>query len=159
GGHDSPSDGLCLMEAVAYVRGIPHTDHPACVSEYLGQFGRTLNDGLDDATRQRLVRLIPLLPGTAGDGLDGRPPWMAADYTARVLTARWWDRAGLADHAKALRSLPPIVDQDSYDAAYGPVASARNACWEFRKGRWDTIRAQVREAMQQQAAAAVDAAA
>lgn len=26
GGHDSPEKGLCLMEAVAYVRGIPHLE-------------------------------------------------------------------------------------------------------------------------------------
>ena len=31
GSHPSPDDGLCVMEAAAWVAGEPHSDHPACV--------------------------------------------------------------------------------------------------------------------------------
>lgn len=59
GAHRSPEEGLCLLEAVAYVRGIPHTDHPPCVSPVLGAFGRCFNDNVDDDFRQQLTVLIP----------------------------------------------------------------------------------------------------
>ncbi|NUR19372.1 MAG: hypothetical protein HOQ12_07535, partial [Gemmatimonadaceae bacterium] len=32
GGHASPADGLCVMEAAAYFAREPHSDRPACVS-------------------------------------------------------------------------------------------------------------------------------
>ena len=154
GGHETPGDGLCLMEAVAYVRGIPHTDHPACVSEYLGEFGRTLNDRLPDDARQGLIRLIPLLPGTASDGLDERRRWIAADYSTRTLAPKWLDRAGLTEHAETLRSLPPIVDRDTYNGAYSATSAARDAAWDLRSQRLDAIRARVREALAERPAAA-----
>jgi hypothetical protein len=48
GGHSNPGSGVCLLEAVAYVAGELHTDHPQCASEILGAFGRNLNDVLPD---------------------------------------------------------------------------------------------------------------
>ncbi len=36
GGHDDPGQGLCLLEAAAYLAGEKHSDHPACVSPILG---------------------------------------------------------------------------------------------------------------------------
>ena len=40
GGHKSADDGMCLMEAVAYVAGEPHSDSPACASPILASIGR-----------------------------------------------------------------------------------------------------------------------
>src|SRR6516162_7899389 len=68
GAHNDRSDGLCLLEAVAWWSGETHTDHPACVSPILGAYGRAINDLLPPAKRQQLRQLIPLLPGTAADG-------------------------------------------------------------------------------------------
>lgn len=84
GAHSSFEDGHCLMEAVAFVAGEPHTDHPACASPLLGEFGRALNDVLDDESRQQLVPLVPRLVGTAGDGRDQARGLMAADWLIRV---------------------------------------------------------------------------
>jgi len=156
-----PDDEMCIMEALAYVRGIPHTDHPACVSTYLGAFGRTLNDRLPDDARQQLVRLIPLLPGTAEDGLDERRRWIAADYSTRALAPKWLDRAGLTGHAETLRSLPPIVNRDTYNGAYSAASAVRDAAWELRCQRFDAIQARVRGALAERpdADAAADAAA
>jgi hypothetical protein len=162
GGHDapdSPDDEMCLMEAVAYVLGIPHTDHPPCVSGWLGSLGRSLNDRLPTEARQLLIPLIPLLPGTAGDGLDERRRWLAANYSTRTLAPKWLDRAGLTDHAAALRALPEIVDEDTYDAAYPTVRAARDAAWKLRSERYGTIRARVRESLKDRPAVTVAAAA
>ena len=70
GRHSSPGEGMCLMEAVAYVAREKHSDHPRCVSPVLGTFGRYLNDVLPDIERQLMVALIPDLLRTADDGGD-----------------------------------------------------------------------------------------
>lgn len=57
GAHFSLDDGLCVMEAVAYVAGEPWSDHPKCACPVLGAFMRAWNDGLPtDEDRTRLLR-------------------------------------------------------------------------------------------------------
>ncbi|MEZ5421018.1 MAG: hypothetical protein R2708_27265, partial [Vicinamibacterales bacterium] len=65
GGHHGPDDGMCVMEAVAFVAGEPWSDHPACACPVIGAFLRAWNDGLPDDERDRLLRpLIPRLINT-----------------------------------------------------------------------------------------------
>lgn len=52
GGHSSPHDDLCLLEATAFVAGVPHSDHPACVSPSIAALGRR-----DHATVLHGIRL------------------------------------------------------------------------------------------------------
>jgi hypothetical protein len=153
GAHQSPDAGMCLMEAVAYIRGIKHTDRPACVSPFLGDVGRSLNDRLDDTHRQKLIPYIPLLPGTASDGLDDVRQAMARDYTIRVVTPKWLDKAGLTEHASTLRDLPQIVDEATHRAARPAVEAARRACWDIRSQRYGRIKTAVREALANRPAA------
>ena len=70
GKHDSRADGVCLLEAVAWYASEDHSDAPVCVSPVLRIYGTRLNDVLPDGRRQELKPLIPVLVGTAGDGLD-----------------------------------------------------------------------------------------
>jgi hypothetical protein len=105
GSHRSPEEGLCLMEAVAWFRGQPHGDRPACVSPVLGAYGRSLNDSLTDQARQGLIRFIPRMPGTAGDGLDRARLDVLTRWAVRSWAARWLDLAGLREDAARLRSL------------------------------------------------------
>src|SRR5207342_3207074 len=83
GAHNDFRDGICLLEAVAYVAGEPWTDHPSCVDPVLGAFGRAWNDGLpDDETRDRLLKpFIPRLIGTAASpDIQDQRAFMAADW-------------------------------------------------------------------------------
>src|SRR4051812_30980843 len=80
GGHKSPKDGMCLMEAVAYLRRQPFSDHPQCVAEPVAAFGRSLNDLLPDDKRQQLIAFIPDVVGTTGDKKDDRRAWIAIDW-------------------------------------------------------------------------------
>src|SRR5258708_11619244 len=73
GSHENRDAGLCLMEAVAWFAGRPHSDKPPCVSPVLGAYGRSLNDVLPDIPRQELKQFIPQLPGTAGGGEEATP--------------------------------------------------------------------------------------
>jgi len=132
GGHNSPDEGLCLLEAVAYVRGVEHTDRPRCVSEVLGTYGRALNDCLPHEPRQQLKPFIVLLPGTAHDGLDEQRSYLALDWLIRTWTPAWLDVAGLSQEATALRGLRRIVDLVTAEEARPVVLAARDnaaAAW------------------------------
>src|SRR5438045_4740109 len=107
GSHGSPSEGLCVMEAVAYFAGREHTDAPPCVSPVIAAFARAWNDGLDDKSRQMLKPYIFRMMNTATTAEDEeRRAWLATDWLARVFAPAWLDLAGLGSHAKSLRDLP-----------------------------------------------------
>lgn len=109
GKHKSPDEGMCLMEAVAYLVGETHSDHPQCVSPVLATFGRSLNDMLQGYQRQELISLIPSLPGTVDDGLDERRGFTALDWMARTWLPAWLDLVP-SEYASTLRDMDRIVD-------------------------------------------------
>lgn len=117
--HTTPDDGVCLMEAVSLFAGEPFSDHPKCASPVLTDFGISLNDRWDDAARQKLIPLIPLIVGTRDDQDEARG-YLALDWLIRTYTPAWLDLAGLTVEAAGLRSLPRIVDLAAVESA-GPV--------------------------------------
>jgi hypothetical protein len=147
GSHRDRSNGLCLLEAVAWWAGEPHTDRPACVSPVLAGFGRDLNDVLPDDRRQELVRFVPLLPGTNRDGKDETRGYLALDWLIRVFTPAFLDlRPELADAAAELRSLAPIVDLPTARTAGPVVRSARQRASAAGDAAWDAARDAARAA-------------
>lgn len=115
GGHNGPTAGHCLMEAVSMFAREPFTDEPRCVSPVLRIFGMRLNDVLDDDKRQTLRPYIPRLVGTAGDGLDEARSYMALDWLIRVYTPTW------------LRLVPALTGQADLLAQQGPIRSLEDA--------------------------------
>jgi hypothetical protein len=66
GGHTDCEDGMCAMEALAFIAGIPHTDRPACCAESVTMACQRLNDSADsDEERQKLKPLLPRVLNTA----------------------------------------------------------------------------------------------
>ena len=134
GSHQSPDEGVCLMEAVAWLAREPHSDKPNCVCPVLGAFGRGLNDRLDVERRGRLKPLIPALVGTASDGHADARGFMAMDWIVRTYTPAWLRLARLDTEADGLQALPEIADaatlrgaQEMLDAARNSAAAARAA--------------------------------
>jgi len=130
GAHGSPTDGLCLMEAAAYVAGREHGDHPPCVSPVIASFGRAWNDALDDKDRQMLKPLIPDILNTATTSADEETrAWMATDWLVRTFTPAWLDLAAengqpqLKTHADALRNLDALTS-DALARKAQPIISA-----------------------------------
>lgn len=164
GAHSDPAAGMCLMEAVAYVQGEPHTDHPACVSPVLGVYGRALNDALPDELRQRLVLYIDRLPGTAGDGRDERRGYIALDWLIRTYLPAWLDLSPhLTEHSERVRALPTIVSRETAEQAGAVLAAAwaaaRDAAEpEHAAAAGDAARAATGDAAWVTSAAARDAA-
>jgi hypothetical protein len=144
GSHETRDAGMCLLEAVAWWAEETHGDHPACVSPVLGGFGRNLNDLLPQDKRQQLVPLIPLLPGTADDGLDEPRRFLALDWLIRTYTPAWLDLAGLGAEAAALRDFRRIADLAAAQQVRPHVLAARDkaaAAWDAAgDAAWDAAR-------------------
>lgn len=147
GAHDSYDDGMCAMEAAAWLAEEDHSDHPACVSPVLGSFLRSLNDSLDDDARQALKPYLPRVIGTAGDGHDEERAWMATDWLIRECAPTWLDLAGMGDHASALRDRPPIDGKSRAEEAMSALRAARAAAWDAAwAAAWAAARAAAQDA-------------
>jgi hypothetical protein len=126
GSHARPEDGVCLMEAVAWVAGEAHSDHPACACPVLAAFGRQLNDRLRDEERDLLVRFVPRLVGSRATAAVERERMFAlADAAVRRFLPFALEAAGRDADAARLRGLAPIVDRAS--ALKGQKAAAAYA--------------------------------
>lgn len=127
GSHSDPEAGVCLLEAVAWVAGEPHSDHPACVCPVLAAFGRRLNDTLPHDRRQELRPLITLLPGTAGDSHAEERAFMAMDWIVRTYTPTWMKLAGLVQEAQDLLDVPAVTSTETLTSAIEPLRAAAAA--------------------------------
>lgn len=77
GGHRTSEEGMCLMEAVAYVAGETHSWRPQCACLVLTEYAANLNDAIkNDDLRNRLLK--PLIPKLVNSRVE----------SPEVLTAR-----------------------------------------------------------------------
>jgi hypothetical protein len=119
---------VCAMEAVAWLAGEPHTDHPECVSPVIGEFVRSWNDAMNDTDRQILKPLLPRLIGTRGSAAqESQRAWMALDWLCRVSVPAWLRLAGLHVEATAIEATAPIVDTATAQAAQEALSAGRKA--------------------------------
>jgi hypothetical protein len=147
GAHKKPTDGMCVMEAVAFVAGEQFSDHPACASPILGTFLRSWNDTLDDETRQRLKPYIPRLIGTnTGIADEEIRAWMITDWLVREQTPVWLELAGLKDEAGQLRNLPALTSAEIAVACQSVIDNARSKAAAARAAAWDAAWAAARAA-------------
>jgi hypothetical protein len=187
GSHRSFDEGVCAMEAAAWIAGEEHTDRPSCVSPVIAAFMRSWNDRLNDDARNRLLKpLIPLTVGTATSRSDDETrAWMATDWLARECAPAFLRLAGLTDQAQLLENLAaltgrddaitaqPILNDASKSAAAARAAAARRAwdaagaaaraaaarrAWDAARRAWDAAWDAARRARDAARAAARDAA-
>src|SRR6185503_7783981 len=126
GNHEDRSNGLCVMEAVAWAAGERHSDHPVCVSPVIASFLRRWNDDLDDEGRQILKPYIPRVIGTVGTQADETArAWMLTDWMVRVYTPAWLRLAKLDEQAIALEALPALLSAKEAHAAQPQLDAAR----------------------------------
>lgn len=144
GSHPTREKGMCVMEAVAFVAGLPHSDRPACACPALSAFARTLNDRWwpsDEARTEVMRPLIPMLVGSkASHETCLRRGYFFADRAVRELVpatveslATYREKLGRHDLAAMLRGIalklravPEIVDRCSRHRA---LASDATATW------------------------------
>jgi hypothetical protein len=118
--HETPEAGTCAMEVVAWLAGEKHSDRPRCACPVIGAYVRTVNDRLSDEDRQKLKPFLPRIAGSRDPlALQRRTEhfaWAAISLLSPVVL----DRAGLTEHASALRH---------FDKSKG-LAAAAAAAWE-----------------------------
>ena len=146
GTHPTPEDGRCAMEWVSHLAGEPHSDEPRCVSPVLRAYCTSLNDSLDDGTRQHLRPYLARTIGTMHDGLDEQRSWMALDWLIRTYAPTWLAAAGLTGAAHQLADLAPVTDASYLPEALLELQAARcdahAACpapWRRSTGRMDPM--------------------
>jgi hypothetical protein len=138
GSHDSPDEGMCVMEAVAFVAGEEHSDYPECASRVIGHFLRNWNDNLDDAGRQMLKPYVLRLVGTAASPeIEERRSWMALDWFIREMTPAWARLAKLTEHADKLEALDPILSTEAATKAQPVIDAAKQASAAAGAAAWD----------------------
>jgi hypothetical protein len=114
GSHGSFDDGVCAMEAVAWLAGEPHSDAPKCADPEITIVMIRLNDSMPDAMRNELLR--PLLPRLVGSRTNDtavrrRRAFVLADMACRVFAPLALGAVGYTDLAEELRALPGVIDE------------------------------------------------
>lgn len=128
GSHADPAEGMCAMEAAAWLAGEEHSDSPECVCPVLAVACRRANDDGDDTVRERLRSMLPVLIGTrSAIEIERRRAYVLTDTAVRVLAPATLDTAGLGAEAERLRALPPVVDQATARAAADAADAAAEA--------------------------------
>lgn len=132
GSHKTREEGMCAMEAVAWLAGEPHTDAPTCACPVVASAVRGLNDRIgDDDMRTRLLR--PLLVKVVGSRADTnttvRRGLVAADWAVRVLAPMALEAFGNRGSAVSLRACAPIVDRETARNAVATCAAAAYAAY------------------------------
>jgi hypothetical protein len=121
GSHRRREQGVCLMEAVAWMAGEKHSDRPQCADPVLAAYGRALNDRLRDDERQLLRPLIPKLIGTRGSSdLSRRRAFVIVDRYLRQDIAAFFrelPNKPRPDLAERFEALGPVVDGTSAERA------------------------------------------
>lgn len=144
GSHVNPEFGMCVMEAVAYVAGEPHSDRPKCASSVIGAFLRRWDDVLDDANRQRLKPFIlPLVNSKASAEIERKRAWLATDWIVRIGLPACLRLSRMEKQAKSLEMLAPLDGVNSRDAAWPTIQNVRKFTQSARTSALQTLRAEI----------------
>lgn len=133
GSHATRDEGMCAMEAVAWLAGEPHSFQPVCACPVIGAFVVCLNDRMSEEDRNSFLKpLLGRLVGSkASPVVEIRRAFVAADYAVRVFAPQALRAAGKDEIADKLQGLPKIVDRASAsvggDAASDASVAAASA--------------------------------
>ncbi len=157
GSHSTPEDGMCAMEAVAWMANEPHSDKPVCACPVIASVLRSWNDGMgsDDETRTRIISpLLSKVIGTrvptsaAGDAVLLKRMYLVVDWQIRVYAPAFLRAAGLNEAADSLALLPEVNNNERLMGALQPSSAA-----------WSAARSAARSAAESAARSAAESAA
>ena len=121
GSHRGSDGALCVMECVAYVAGVPHTDHPKCACPVITELATHVNDTGAADVRAALASRILRLAGSRGDDeVTARRASFLLDFVLRTLLPQGLSRfgdGGQAALAQAFSALNPVSTPADLKAA------------------------------------------
>ena len=133
GAHGDREQGMCAMEAVAWLAGEPHSDSPKCACRAISAVVIRFNDRLptDELRDEYLKPLIPQLLGSAStEDVYIKRGYVAADFAVRVIAPLALEAAGKTEYGAILRGLAQLVDKET-------CVKARDVIREwYPKGRY-----------------------
>lgn len=114
GKHASLEEGMCALEAAAWISGLPHSDTPENVCPIVAAYVRELNDVLREDARQSLKGFIPRLIGSVLNEVDlvDRRMYICVDVAVRSFAVMALEKAGLSKHAETVAALPEILTRE-----------------------------------------------
>jgi hypothetical protein len=132
---------MCVMEAVAWVAGEPHSDHPQCASPAIAAIMRLWNDRLpSDEAREKLKPFVAKLVGSRStEEVEARRWKMVETFSRTVALPAALELAGLVKEAEAVKAEPTLEN----------VRAARDAAWKLRRSKLDPLREQVRRKVEE----------
>jgi hypothetical protein len=114
GSHDSPRDGVCIVELASVIAGEPFSDHPRCVCKVIAAFLRSWNVRASHSARQRLLPYAQRVVGSRAARRVTRRrrdvclTWAGADLTGNVLSRAIW-RLAMRVRIFVLSGIGPAV--------------------------------------------------
>lgn len=130
-GSHAHRDGMCVMEAVAWVAGEPWTDSPECASPVIAGFMRVWNDTLPDDQRQMLKQwVLPMIRSRGSDAIEEKRAWMVADWLVGEIMPVWLRAAGLDGFAAKFVGVSAGRD-DVYDLLEDISSDLEPVCSDF----------------------------
>jgi hypothetical protein len=114
GKHDSPQDGVCVMELASMLADEPFSDHPQSVCPVIGAFLRAYNDRIDDGRRQDLYSYAAKVVGSRASANVQHA--RAERVSAWALELRWgrWLRRVVPARLQTLVQTPRVELLGSY---------------------------------------------
>jgi hypothetical protein len=141
GSHDSPREGVCVVELASLLAGEKFSDRPRCVCDVVAGFMRSLNDRLAHADRQRLIPYASRALGTNDGPAATRArrdlclAWAGANtrggaprrFASRLgLRLKIWALVGIRealriDEGAAVLAARTVFAREGADAAYASL--------------------------------------
>jgi len=126
GSHESPEDGVCFMEAVAWMQGEEHSDTPKGACSILGRFGTKLNDKMPNKYRSLLNPMVLKMVGTVSKEHEQ----LRVEYLVRQIAKRVvpivFEAAGLTKQAGYLRAIADDAPMQYIKTVCRTYANAAN---------------------------------
>jgi hypothetical protein len=111
GAHDSPEDGVCAMELLAFLEGHAHSARPPCTCEVVTAYVHRFNDLMED-DRQRLIPYLGRLVGTVSKEHQADRAERALRRVLVTLVPVIVNRMGSRKCAPALAAFNAAMDLD-----------------------------------------------
>lgn len=118
GFHESPADGMNIMECVAYVCGQEHSSYPSTACPVIAEVVRNIADRASDAHRQTLAQyILPIACSSSSEAVMTKRLYYCVEFLVRHLAPTALSYLGMQSEAVVLTSLPTIKDAPAAEYA------------------------------------------
>jgi hypothetical protein len=118
GFHESPEDGMNIMECVAYVCGQEHSSYPSAACPVIAEVVRNIADTASEVHRQTLVQFIfPIACSASSEAVMTKRLYYCVEFLLRQLAPVALSQLGMHPEAVMLKTLPTIQDAGAAEYA------------------------------------------